>query len=199
MLKIKKAKIACVILAAGKSARFGGIKQLYRFQREMLVQRALNAANESSADYVVIVLGANSDKILETTNLGRAQILLNKKFESGLSSSIRCGISNLPDDSAGCILMVADQPWLTSKHLNKLVKEFKEGNFKHVVALSHNKVPRNPVLFPKRLFPRLMKMRGDSGAREIMIASKELRLVEIRDRKVFVDIDTRRSLNDLDE
>lgn len=194
---MKSVKIGCVILAAGKSARFGGIKQLYHFQRVMLVQRALNAANGSSADYVVLVLGASSDKILETADPGRAQILLNKKFESGLSSSIKCGISNLPDDSAGCILMVADQPWLTSKHLNKLIKEFNEGNFKHVVALSHNKEPRNPVLFPKRLFPRLMKLRGDYGARSITIKSKELRLVEIRDRKVFLDIDTRRSIKDL--
>lgn len=190
---MKAVKLGCIILAAGKSTRFGGVKQLYRYRRIPLVQRALDAANGSSADYVILVLGANNDKILETVNLGRTQILLNKEFESGISSSIKCGVSNLPDDCAGCILMVADQPRLTSNHLNKLVEKFKEGNLRDAVALSHDKEPRNPVLVPKRLFPQLLKLRGDSGARNIIRGLKELRLVEVSDKKVFLDIDTKPS------
>lgn len=196
---MKNAKVGCVILAAGKSARFGGVKQLFRFHRVSLIQRALNAANDSSVDYVILVLGAYSEKILEDVDLGRAQILLNKNFESGISSSIKCGISNLPDDCIGCILMVADQPGLASKHLNRLLEVFKKGNMKDVVALSHNKEPRNPVLFPAILFPRLTKLRGDSGARGIIRGTKNLRLVEIRDERVFLDIDTKRSVDDLVE
>lgn len=190
-------KLGCIILAAGKSSRFRGIKQLFRFRRISLVQHALDTANKSSSDYVILVLGAYSGRILEEVNLGRAQVLLNKKFESGLSSSIRSGISNLPDDCAGCILMVADQPNLSWKHLDKLLKVFKKGNLKDAVALSFKKEPRNPVIVPKRLFPKLMKLRGDSGARTIIRGQEKLRLVEIRDRKVFLDIDTRGSAKGL--
>lgn len=157
------------------------------------MQRALNVANGSSIDYVMIVLGANCGKILENANVGRAQILFNKRFEAGISSSIKTGILNLPEDCAGCILMVADQPHLKSEHLDHMARIFKKEKRKKVVALSYNNEPRNPVLIPKSLFPKLMKLRGDSGARNIVREQKELRLVQIHDEEVFRDIDTNRS------
>ena len=184
-----RGRIACIILAAGRSTRFGRIKQLYRVKGKSLVQRAIEAANNSSADYVLLVLGANCSEILSRTDLGRAELVLNRNYVEGQATSIKCGILNLPEDSTGAILMVADQPFLKSSHLDKMIQEFRNRS-ESIVVLGHEGEPRNPVLVPRDLFPKLLRIRGDVGARNIVRKYAKVRLIEIHDGAVFLDIDT---------
>ena len=184
-----RGRIACIILAAGKSTRFGKTKQLFKVKGKSLVQRALDAANNSSADYVLLVLGADSSEILSRTDLGRAELVLNRSYAEGQSTSIKCGILNLPEDSAGAILMVADQPFLKSSHLDKMIQEFRKQT-DSTVLLGHQGEPRNPVLVPAELFPKLLRIRGDAGAKNVVRRCAKVRLIEIYDEKVFLDIDT---------
>lgn len=182
-------RIACIILAAGRSTRFGKTKQLFRVKGKSLVQTAIDAANNSSADYILLVLGANSSEILSRTDLGRAKVILNRRYVKGKSTSIKCGILNLPEDSTGAILMVADQPFLKSSHLDKMIHEFRRQT-DSIVLLGHKGMPRNPVLVPSELFPKLLRMRGDAGAKNVVRKYVKVRLIEIYDEKVFLDIDT---------
>lgn len=196
-MKNSDSRIACIILAAGKATRFKSVKQLVRVKGKAMLQRALDAANRSLADYVLLIVGSNSSDILPKINLGRAQVVLNNNYEKGQSTSIKCGITNLPSDCAATILMVADQPFLRSTHLNRIINAFKEGENTDVVALSHLGAPRNPALIPKKLFPKLLKLRGDTGARGIINEYGKLRLVEIRDEMVFFDVDTKQAYSKL--
>ena len=196
-MKELDSRVACIILAAGMAKRFGGVKQLVEIKGKSLLQRALDAANNSVADYVVLIVGSNSSDILSKIDLGRAQVVLNKNFARGQSTSIKCGITNLPEDCAGAIVMVADQPFVKSTHLNKIIRAFKNGKQSEVVILSHLGEPRNPVLIPKKLFPKLLKLRGDVGARATIRGYSKLRLVEITDKKVFLDVDTKQAVSEL--
>lgn len=185
-----------MVLAAGTSTRFGSPKQLAEFRGKNLIQIAIDQANASKSDYVFLVLGMNSPEILEKTSLGRAQVIFNKDFEKGISTSIRSGITNLPSDSGAAIIMVADQPFLTSRHLNMLIDASRKAPGK-IVALSSEGEPRNPVLVPNEMFDDLEELEGDIGARTIVRSNKEIVLIEIHDRQVFVDVDTKDSLLDL--
>jgi molybdenum cofactor cytidylyltransferase len=185
-------KVACIILAAGLSSRFGSTKQLFNFKGRSLVQRALDAANGSLADYVILVLGSNSESILSKVDVGRAEIVLNKDFAKGQATSIKSGLSNLPEDSAGAIIMVSDQPFLASSHLNRMVREFHKAKDR-VIILSSKGEARNPVLVPRILFQNLMKLKGDLGAKNVVRKYDNVKLVEIEDEKVFLDIDSRNS------
>jgi molybdenum cofactor cytidylyltransferase len=186
-------KIACIVLAAGSSIRFGAPKQLAEFHGKSLVQIAIDVANASSSDYVLLVLGKSSSEIMEKLRLGRAQVVLNKDFQAGISSSIKCGLANVPDDCAGMIIMVADQPYLTSTHLDMLIDRFQESP-KSIIALSNHGEPRNPVLIPVELAPALEKLQDDEGARALVKKNPRTVLVEVADSKVFLDVDTKDSL-----
>ncbi|MGA2876757.1 MAG: nucleotidyltransferase family protein [Nitrososphaerales archaeon] len=196
-MKTPDSRVACIILAAGMAMRFGSVKQLAKIKGKSLLQRALDAANNSLADYVLLIVGSNSSDILSKVELGRTQVVLNMNFAKGQSTSIRCGVTNLPEDCAGAIVMVADQPFLESTHLNKIIQSFKKGNQSEVVILSHLGEPRNPVLIPKKLFPKLLKLRGDIGAKATVRGYSKLRLVEITDEKTFLDVDTKRAVSEL--
>ncbi len=186
-------KIACIVLAAGSSVRFGSPKQLAEFQGKSLIQIAIDVANASKADYVFLVLGNSSSEILENLLMGRAQVVFNKDFQQGISSSIKNGVANLPDDSLGVIIMVADQPHLTPQHLDLLIERFLKspGN---MIALSSNGEARNPVIIPYAMVQDLQVLEGDEGARALIKNNPGTILLEVSDPKVFADVDTKASL-----
>jgi molybdenum cofactor cytidylyltransferase len=189
-------KIACVILAAGEPERFEGVKHLARIKGMPMLQHSLNAANGSGADYVLLVIGSSSTEILSAIDLGRAQVVLNKNYKRGVSTSVKVGIANMPQDCKGAIIMVADQPFLKSFHLNRMMKVFRLKN-SEVVILSHKGEPRSPVLISSKLFHKLVELKGDTGARQALRKRKDIELVEISDDNVFFDIDTRREYTEM--
>jgi molybdenum cofactor cytidylyltransferase len=190
-------KIACIVLAAGSSVRFGEAKQLAQLNGKSLVQTAIDVANASKVDYVFLVLGKSSSEILEKVDTGRTQVIFNKNYEQGISSSIRSGITNLPSDCGAAIIMVADQPLLQSRHLDLLIDESRKSSGK-IIALSQNNEPRNPVLIPRALFHKLETLDGDEGARSIVRNSDAI-LIPVSDPLVFSDVDTKDSLLNLED
>jgi len=196
----KQNKIACIILAAGLSKRFGGMKQLAILSpgSEPLVQMAIDVANASSCDYVILVLGHSSSQIAAKIYLGRANLVLNKDYHDGLSTSVKCGLSNVPSDADAAIFMVADQPFLTSDILDMLAAKYRQKR-KKVIALtpSFKKEPRNPVLLDRSMFKEVSLLQGDIGAREIVRRHIDtVEFLEIDDQDVFLDVDTKTSLEE---
>ncbi len=189
----KQQKIACIVLAAGSSVRFGSPKQLAEIQGKSLVQIAIDVADASKADYVFLVLGNSSSEILENLRLGRAQVVLNKNYKQGISTSIKSGLANLPDDSLGVIIMVADQPYLASHHLDQLIERFQKSPGS-IVALSSKGEARNPIILPLSMVSVLEDLAGDEGARALVKNNPNTILLEVSDPKVFVDVDTKASL-----
>lgn len=193
-------RVACVVLAAGLSSRFGSLKQLAKtgLDERTLVQRALDVANESRADYVYVVLGHASEQILKSLALGRAQIVLNKDYHLGLSSSVRASISNLPNDCGAVVLMVADQPFLTPGLIDRLIEAFRLDKKRGIATLAFKGEPRNPTIFGRRFFESLHEIRGDRGGRDIVKAhGADVTLINVADKKVFLDVDTFSSLQKL--
>ncbi len=161
-----------------------------------MIQNAVDIANGSSSDYVYVVLGNKSSEILENLRLGRSQVLLNKNYRNGLSSSLRTAIRNLAPDCTEVVLMVADQPFLLSKHIDRLINAALK-NKAPLASLAFRGEPRNPALFSRRLFPTLMKVKGDKGAREVVKKYRSTAaLTNISNPLVFVDIDTVESLQE---
>jgi len=192
-----KINVACVILAAGLSKRFGGPKQLAKLEENgtSLVQNALDTANASSSDYVILVLGQAASEVAAETALGRASLVYNLDFAMGLSSSVKCGLSNVPADSDAVLFMVADQPYLTSGILDDVMRIYRSNRSKIVALSSPSGEPRNPVLFDRRMFTELGQLSGDKGAREIVLNHiKEVKFLRSNDPRVLLDIDTKEAL-----
>lgn len=163
-----------------------------------MVQTAVDEANGSKATYVLLVLGKSSSEILEKINPGRAQVIFNKDYQRGIATSIKAGLANVPGETSAVIIMVADQPFLRSSHLDMLIEQ-SERTPGRIVALSHGREPRNPVLVPEKMFPALEKLTGDEGARSMVRKNKDTVLLEVEDQKVFSDVDTKDSLLELEK
>jgi molybdenum cofactor cytidylyltransferase len=87
-----------------------------------------------------------------------------------MSESIKKGLSHLMQqnpDLESVLIMVADQPYITSVMLQKMINLKLKTN-KGIVAASYAGVNGTPVLFGRNHFSSLEKLVGDKGARSIL-------------------------------
>lgn len=182
---------AIIILAAGSSSRLGYPKQLVKHRGESLIQHALSEATKVS-DNVIIVLGANSDAVEKEIENFQVRVAINKDWEEGMSSSIRCGLADLLKENVSAdaaIFMVCDQPFITSSLINELIAKHGETG-KPIVACGYKETIGTPVLFDKIFFPVLLGLKGQSGAKKIISENPES-TVAIPFPLGYVDIDTK--------
>src|SRR6478735_338900 len=106
--------ISIVILAAGTSTRLGRPKQLLDLGGEPLLRHTLRNALASRVGEVVLVLGNQADSISEAVgNLGQRTVI-NPDFAAGQSTSLRAGIESVSAESDAAIVMLGDQPMVTT-------------------------------------------------------------------------------------
>lgn len=188
-------KTAILILAAGKSSRMGSTKQLLSYKKTTLLGWAIEQAKQSKANTVFCVLGANSEIIEKSIENYLVETIYNVDYNNGLSTSIIAGINHLKDKNFDSVLiMLADQPNVTTDYLNQLIITSEENNSKIVVSNYGNKMGV-PALFPKQYFNKLINLKGDNGAKDFL----KMHLSEIIKMSTFnlIDIDTREDYKNL--
>lgn len=165
-----------ILLAGGESARLGHPKQLLIYQGQTLLQHSLQTAKASQAQPVVLVLGANAETLKnEITGVG-AHVVINDEWQEGMASSIRCGVqalTKMTPAAEGAILMVCDQPFVTSDLLNELIAAH-ESTGKQIIACGYDDSFGPPVFFHQSLFKELLQLKGDTGARSILRQHRDM-------------------------
>jgi len=180
-------RVAGVILAAGKSSRFGGIKQLLPWNDKNLVNTVIQTAKTAGLDPVIVVLGANSTAIKATIIDPTVHIVVNLDWEDGQSTSLKAGISVLPSSVDGVLFLLCDQPQLSVDLVSGVAEEgLRTGK---VVTPIIDDRRANPVYFPASCFPHIDKLEGDSGGRQIISACPHTTLGWL-DNWMAKDIDT---------
>lgn len=196
--KLRVESYSIIILAAGDSSRLGSPKQLLSYAGKSLLQLAIDSAKESGPDQVIVVLGSRKQLIENQIKTDGVNLVENPDWESGLSSSIKAGIKTLNSSSAktdAVILMVCDQPFADSKILRALLQEqVKSGNA--IVGSSYDNTNGIPALFHKSLFPELLSLEGDTGAKKLFQKYKEVSSF-VPFTRGGIDIDTREDYKNL--
>ncbi len=92
--------VAGLVLAAGGGRRYGMPKALVSYEGTLLVERACRLVAES-CDPVFVVLGAAAEEVSSRADLGRATVVLNPDWETGMGSSLRTGLAALTRHADG--------------------------------------------------------------------------------------------------
>ena len=190
--------IGVVILAAGASTRLGEPKQLLEFDHKNLLQGTIDAAVNSNANNIVVVLGANAAEISTDIDKSKINVIINSDWQEGMASSIRAGLNELlfiAPETEAIIIAVCDQPYISSQLLNDLISRHVETE-KPIVASDYGEAIGPPTLFQKSLFHELMHLTGDTGARKIIQHHKD-DVSTILFTKGNIDIDTREDFDAL--
>jgi molybdenum cofactor cytidylyltransferase len=164
-------RVAAVVLAAGDSTRFGRSKQFALFQGDTFINRIVAVAIEAGCAPVVVVTGEDSAQITSELTQFAVTIAMNPHWQSGLGSSIVVGIRhalNLAPELDAVVLLTCDQPFVTAAVLTQLI-QFRLTTGKPIVASAYAGTLGIPALFDRSFFPDLLQLKGDSGAKGIIL------------------------------
>ena len=161
-------KVSILILAAGNSSRLGSPKQLVTFMGKTLIESITEVALSISEE-VLIVLGGNADLILSKLERFESEISIefNPNWQQGMGSSISIGVEKLAEKSDLILILLSDQPFISKVLLQDMLQTY--ANYKNpVVACVYNNTLGVPILFNKSVFPELLKLSGDKGAKSFL-------------------------------
>ncbi len=180
-----------VILAAGASIRMGTPKQLLELGGKTLLVRTVEAALASSAWPVVVVLGAQAEKIRPT--LARLPVLVteNAAWPEGMASSIREGVTTLQQFSRSldaALIALCDQPAFSADVIGQLIAA-QRATGRSIVAAHYGGRNGAPALFLREHFPTLTHLTGEEGARELL-NGQPARIASVDLPALAVDLDT---------
>ncbi|NES86367.1 MAG: nucleotidyltransferase family protein [Moorea sp. SIO2B7] len=183
--------IGIIILAAGGSKRLGKPKQLLPYLDKPLIQHIAEVAINSNCQPIVVVLGAYRETIEPYLSDFKIHIAFNKKWSEGMAISIQCGIKQLQKITPhldGVILMLCDQPFVSTNIIHQLVAKYRSKNTL-IVASEYSGILGVPALFDKTLFSEIMNLQGDIGAKKLIHRHHEA-VLSIPFENGAIDLDT---------
>lgn len=155
---------AAVILAAGSGRRMGGPKALLAIAGETLLQRAVRIAGEAGCSPIFVVVGD-----WETGPLApEARLIRNPDAAEGMASSLRAGVGALPPETAAALILTVDQVKVDAPMLRRLLA-LAVVDPARPAACAYAGTLGIPARFPRRLFPDLLALQGDRGAKAILL------------------------------
>jgi molybdenum cofactor cytidylyltransferase len=159
-----------------------------------VIRATLERVCSSSVDAVVVVVAAADEP-----RVGAAlaelptTIVPNASARDGMSTSLRAGVESLGADIGAAVIALGDQPAVDPAVIDRLVEAWRGA--RHPIVVPRYRDGRgHPVLFARSLFPELVDVTGDAGAREVIVRhADEVLFVDI-EADAPQDIDTREDL-----
>jgi molybdenum cofactor cytidylyltransferase len=186
--------VAALVLAAGRSSRMGNANKLTQTLRgKPLVRHAVEAALASQASPVLVVTGHDAHDVHKALAGLNVSFIDNPAHAEGMATSLRAGLSALPENAAGAVVLLGDMPNVTSAIIDRLMAAATAEAKAVVPTLLGQR--GNPVLLMRTMLPDVLKLSGDQGARKLLDAAGELVTeIAIDDPAIALDIDTPEAL-----
>lgn len=166
--------IAALVLAAGGSSRLGRPKQLEPWGETTLLGNVVAMSRSFPVDEIWVVLGAEAERVQREVDLTECGVIENPEWEEGMASSLRAGIDALSrlSKADAALIVLGDQPGIDPEVVATLVAERGRSNRLALIP-KYRYTWGHPVLVERQLWPRLMALSGDVGAKPMLAAHPE--------------------------
>lgn len=182
--------IIAIVLAAGRSRRFGADKRLTSLAggNTLLNQTLSTVLSHFLQTYVVLKAEDNPQALLSPAYLQQVGILRASHADCGLGSSLADAFQMLHKSRGlAAAIFLGDMPWLspaTCQKLNAFVTA------ENIVRPRYKGKVGHPVIFGRHFWPELQRAEGEGGAREVFKRRIEHCIwVDVDDPGVILDID----------
>jgi molybdenum cofactor cytidylyltransferase len=199
-------RIAGILLAAGQATRYReaagadgpATKLVATYQGKALVRHVAEAGIAAGLAPLVVVTG----HAREAVGAALAELPLtfahNADFATGMASSVKAGLAQVPPEAAGALVLLGDMPLVSPGLISKLVEAFAKHPQAVAVLPVHAGERGNPVLLSRAMFADILQLNGDAGARQVL-RGREADVIEVPvdEQAARLDVDTPAELNEL--
>lgn len=167
----------------------GEMKQLLPWKGKTIIEAVIDNLSESKINEIVVVLGYNSYKIINFINNRNINIAINENYKDGMFSSIKLGLFSLSNECKSFMIVLGDQPHITSNTINAIVDEYLKRN-KGIISPVFKGKKGHPIIFNIKYKGKIMELDNNSTLRDIIRNNNDdLFLINVDDRGVIEDID----------
>jgi CTP:molybdopterin cytidylyltransferase MocA len=183
---------AGLILSAGESRRMGTAKALLHYAGETFLDRLVGLLARR-CDPVIVVLGAGAGEI-EARAVRRARFVRNADYQRGQTSSMQCGLREVPAEADGVLFTLVDHPAVAPATIDALLAPAGQGEASSRPLV---RVPRyrgrrgHPVWFSRELIAEFLALPEGAAARDVVHKHAE--------RTGFIDLDDPGIVADIDD
>lgn len=192
-------KIAALILAAGKSQRFGSPKVLASFNGIPFLRRMRIQLQQAGITDLFLILGFQAERIIpQLPDSEHFNLVINPDYELGQFFSLRMGLQALPEEVDAVLMCLIDQPHIRAETYRALLQSSRENKNAVIIPTFQGK-GGHPIVLPSSLFRAILAAPEHFTLRDVLAQNKGRTLrVEVNDAGILKDIDTPADLNRLE-
>ncbi|MDH3694607.1 MAG: nucleotidyltransferase family protein [Gammaproteobacteria bacterium] len=180
--------ITGILLAAGASRRFGSNKLLQTLDNNQTVLGTSALKLHQNVEQMFVVIRSDDTASADLLSKLDIKFIVCDQADNGMGASLSCGVQ-ASADASGWVVALADMPFVAPSVYSAIVTSIKSGNL--LAAPFYNFKRGHPVGFSSALYPELIALDDDTGAKNIIARhANELDALECDDPGVIRDIDT---------
>jgi molybdenum cofactor cytidylyltransferase len=182
--------ITGLILAAGESSRMGSDKALLAYGGRTFLETVILSLRSAGIEKIAVVLGHHAEEIQRAVNLAGVEVIFNRDYRRGQTSSLRAGLAALAEQSPeAVILCLVDHPAVPAEVIRKLRDRFEQSGPPIVVPTCQGQ-RGHPVVINRALFPEFLALGPDEAANTVVRKYHDAtQFVEVEDRGILLDVD----------
>lgn len=182
-------RIVGILLAAGRSERFGANKLLHILpeNHQPMAQHIARTLVQALPESVAVIRPGDK-RLKQQLRETHISVVVNEQADSGMGSSLAWGVSS-KQDADGWVIALADMPYISVAVFERVAEALRQGA--DIAAPVYQDQRGHPVGFSRAFGEALMQLSGDEGAKDIIREHQaRLRLIEVDEPGVVQDIDT---------
>jgi len=182
--------ICAIVLAAGRSERMGTQKLLLPLDGKPIIARIVDKLKLRSLAETIVVVGSEGEKIRHALDGRVVTFVTNQDGAGDMLSSLRCGLGATPVECTAFLIVLGDQPNITTGLITQLINAFTESG-DGIVMPTNDGRRGHPVLIAARFRDELLSRHDGTGLRGLLNAHPdEIHLVGVSDATALADMDT---------
>ncbi|SDK36199.1 nucleotidyltransferase family protein [Pseudomonas indica] len=181
-------QVIALVLAAGRSRRFGSDKRAARLpDGQSLLAATLVLARRNFPEVAVVLRSDDEAEALGVPS--GVRVIRCTDADLGMGHSLAAGVAVLAAERFRAMaVMLGDMPWIADASLRHLAES---ADVDRIVFPLHDGQRGHPVLFGRRYWQEMMTLTGDQGARRVLEDHEEAWFgLEVDDPGVLRDADT---------
>jgi len=183
-------EITALVLAAGYSSRMGNFKPLMKFGAETVLGRVVSLFSGAGISDVRVVAGYRAYDVAPILERRHIKWIMNEKYQDGMISSIKAGLTNIEPDRDAFFVMPVDIPLVRRRTVVELIDAFQESG-KSICYPNFLGKRGHPPLISTRYRDEILQWEAPGGLGSFLTQKQADALdVNVMDERILLDMDT---------